>query len=143
MKEVLRRAKKQVQEWLGISADLTVPPDLPKTEMFLYLGSLLVGILTASEGRWRFEYSEEFKGSDVFRPLVDFPDVNVVYEQEELWQFFVSRIPNTLQPDVESVIEEEHIDENDIIALLKRFGGRTITNPYELRSKRLTAFHGV
>jgi hypothetical protein len=124
----------KVKEWLGISrADLTVPPDV-KDEMYLYLGGVLVGTLSVSDGLWMFGYSDEFKKESLLRPLVEFPDVDTVYQSPELWQFFASRIPHILQPDVEEVLQREHIDETNIVALLKRFGGRTITNPYELRS---------
>ncbi|MBA4123042.1 MAG: hypothetical protein H0X72_11340 [Acidobacteria bacterium] len=65
--------------------------------------------------------------------MVEFPDLDRVYENDELWQFFASRIPSTEQPDVETVLESENIAEDDLIALLKRFGKRTTTNPFELK----------
>ena len=126
----MRRAK----EWLGMKKELTVAADV-KAEFFLFLDELLVGTLKAVDGSWQFVYSEEFKHATHLRPLVEFPDLDKVYQNEELWQFFVSRIPSTLQPDVETVMVSESIKDDDIVALLRRFGKRTIANPFELRQK--------
>jgi len=104
-----------------------------QVEFLLFLSNLLVGKLSVIEGRWQFKYSDEFKLKTELRPLVEFPDLDRVYENDELWQFFASRIPSTEQPDVETVLESENIAEDDLIALLKRFGKRTITNPFELK----------
>ncbi len=104
-----------------------------QAEFLLFLSNLLVGKLSVIEGRWQFKYSDEFKLKTELRPLVEFPDLDRVYENDELWQFFASRIPSTEQPDVETVLESENIAEDDLIALLKRFGKRTITNPFELK----------
>ncbi len=104
-----------------------------QAEFLLFLSNLLVGKLSVIEGRWQFKYSDEFNLKTELRPLVEFPDLDRVYENDELWQFFASRIPSTEQPDVETVLESENIAEDDLIALLKRFGKRTITNPFELK----------
>ncbi len=122
----------RAKEWLGMKKELTVAPDV-QAEFSLFLGNLIVGKLSVIEGRWQFVYSEEFKLKTEFRPLVEFPDLDKVYENGELWQFFASRIPSTEQPDVETVLENEKISETDVVALLKRFGKRTITNPFELK----------
>ena len=65
---------------------------------------------------------------------MDFPDVDKVYESKELWQFFVMRIPSPEQPVVEEIIKREHIQEDDAVVLLKRFGEYTIANPFRLRA---------
>lgn len=65
---------------------------------------------------------------------MDFPDVDKVYESKELWQFFVMRIPSPEQPEVEEIIKREHIQEDDAVSLLKRFGEYTIANPFRLRA---------
>lgn len=127
---MMQRAK----DWLGMKKELTVSPDV-QAEFLLFLDKLLVGKLSVVEGRWQFKYSDEFKLKTELRPLVEFPDLDKVYENDELWQFFASRIPSTEQPDVEMVLEKENIAEDDVIALLKRFGKRTITNPFELKYK--------
>jgi hypothetical protein len=130
MKAMMQRAK----DWLGMKKEFKALAPDAQAEFFLFLGNLPVGKLSVTGGRWRFEYSEEFKLRTDLRPIVEFPELDKVYENEELWQFFASRIPSTLQPDVEEVLESENIDETDTIALLKRFGKRTITNPFELKA---------
>ncbi|MCW5961305.1 MAG: HipA N-terminal domain-containing protein [Pyrinomonadaceae bacterium] len=129
MKTIMQRAK----EWLGMRQEFKAPSPEVKAEFLLFHGSLLVGTLNVIEGHWQFKYSEEFKLRTELRPLVEFPDLDKIYKNEELWQFFASRIPSTEQPDVEEVLETENIDETDVVALLKRFGTRTITNPFELK----------
>lgn len=128
MVTIMERAK----EWLGWKKEMTIAPNV-RAEFQLFYGNLLVGTLSVIEGRWQFEYSDEFRQNADLRPLVEFPDLNKVYHNEELWQFFASRIPSTEQPDVETVLENEKIAEDDVVALLKRFGKRTITNPFELK----------
>lgn len=127
---------KKAMEWWGMKQDLTAPPDI-QAEFELVLGDIPVGMLSVRDGQWHFLYSDEFRELPAYRPLVEFPDLHKEYIQEELWQFFASRIPSTLQPDVEDVLQREHIEEDDIIALLKRFGKRTVTSPFELRNKEL------
>ena len=129
---------KRATEWLGMKRELKAAPDA-QAEFSLVLGTLLVGVLKVIDGRWRFEYSDEFKHETDLRPLVEFPDLEKIYENEELWQFFTSRIPSTLQPDVVSVLKTEKIDDDDVVALLKRFGTRTITNPFELKYQKAAA----
>lgn len=128
MRAMMERAK----EWLGWRKEMTVAPEV-EAEFQLFLGSLLVGKLSVSEGRWRFEYSEEFKQETDLRPLVEFPDLDKVYENQDLWQFFASRIPSIEQPDVERVLDKQKIAEDDVVALLKQFGKKTITNPFVLK----------
>lgn len=132
MKAMMRRAK----EWLGWKKQMTVAPDV-QAEFSLFLDSLLVGTLIAKDQHWTFKYSDEFKVKDDLRPLVEFPDVDLVYDNEDLWQFFASRIPSTEQPEVEELLESENIAEDDVIALLRRFGKRTIANPFELRPDKV------
>lgn len=124
----------RAKEWLGWKKEMKISPDV-QAEFLLFYDNLLVGTLSVTEGIWRFEYSEEFKLANELRPLVEFPDLDKTYEKSELWQFFASRIPSMEQPDVEEVLEKENIAEDDVIALLKRFGKRTITNPFELKYK--------
>ena len=128
----MRAMMKRAKEWLGWRKEMVIAPDV-QAVFFLFLGDLLVGKLSVVDGRWQFEYSEEFKLRDDLRPLAEFPDIHKVYENQELWQFFASRIPSMEQPDVEVVLANEKIAEDDVVALLKRFGKRTITNPFELK----------
>ena len=91
-----------------------------------------VGVLTLAKGKWRFQYSDEFKKSDSLRPIVEFPDKDRVYETSELWPFFFMRIPSLKQAAVEDILKSEDIDSQDEMQLLRRFGRRTVANPFEL-----------
>lgn len=93
---------------------------------------LLVGTLMGRDGKWTFWYSEEFRHRSDLRPLVQFADVNRVYKSDRLWPFFLLRIPSMSQSDVQDALKHEHIDASDEAALLRRFGRRTIANPFEL-----------
>ena len=103
-----------------------------KAAFRLMLGQVHVGVLTFSDGQWRFEYSDDFRRDAGLRPLVSFPDKSAVYESDELWPFFAMRVPSLKQPAIQEQIARERIDRADRVALLRRFGGRTIANPYRL-----------
>lgn len=109
---------------------------LPITEeqlFVLHLDNMVVGELSCRNGLWTFKYSKVFiYHSNKYYPIVGFPDVNKVYTSETLWPFFQVRIPGLGQPVVKEIIESEQIDINNEAELLKRFGHKTLTNPYVL-----------
>ena len=121
------------REWLGMRKPMIAPLD-KKVRFFLKYGDLLVGTLSVEDGVWKFEYSDQFKQSKSLRPIVEFPDVDKIYESKALWQFFASRIPSPEQPEVGEILRREHISEDDSVSLLKRFGTRTISNPFQLEA---------
>jgi HipA-like protein len=121
------------KDWLKASPSVNAPQE-ERAQFLLMYNDLLVGILTAEKGKWQFLYSDEFKKNEELRPIVEFADVNKIYENQELWQFFASRIPSFEQAEVEAIIRRENIDDNDAVSLLKRFGRRTINNPFELKA---------
>lgn len=121
----------KAKEWLGFARSVKAPPGAHAKFLLTYDG-LLVGTLSVDDGLWKFEYSDKFKMKDEFRPIVEFPDVTKTYVNEELWQFFASRIPSTEQPEVEEILKREHVNEDDAVGLLRLFGKRTIANPFEL-----------
>lgn len=93
-----------------------------------------IGVLAFQNSVWEWTYSDRFRAQDKLVPLIEFPDVNRVYRTEELWPFFATRAPSLKRPDILQIIERERIDKNDEVALLKRFGQRTVANPFELVS---------
>lgn len=126
--------KAMIKKWLRPEGHEDIGGTPKEKAVFgLYFRSLPIGILTFEDGGWRFEYTEEFKRQDRIKPLSDFPDVNKVYTFEHLPPFFLIRIPNPNQSDVQAIIREEKIDPTNEIQLLKRFGRRTAANPYSLR----------
>lgn len=100
----------------------------------LMLDELEIGRLSYKEDKWIFEYSEAFKETTGIKALAGFPDISKQYVSEELWPFFSSRIPSLARTKVKKAVEAEGIEENDLLALLNRFGRKTITNPFELLS---------
>lgn len=112
--------------------------ELPKIEnakFVLKAPSLIIGTLFCEGGEWNFEYSNEFKtSSHGFNTIVGFPDIEKIYKSSELWPFFQVRIPGLKQPQILDIIHKGKIDINNQVALLKRFGNKTITDPYILDS---------
>lgn len=115
---------------------LTVPVSA-KGVFMLYYQDLPIGMLSVNEGKWTFVYSEDFKKQDSVRKLIDFPQVDKVYTSENLWPFFAHRIPGLGQPKVQEIIKKENIDSDNEVDLLRRFGKRSITNPFELAEAAL------
>jgi HipA-like protein len=114
-----------------INMDVQTPSD-SRASFHLRLGPLLVGVLSVADGHWTFRYSDEFRRRSDLRPLPIFPELDKVYESEELWQFFRMRVPSLKQPSVREIVKREGLDSHDQIQLLRRFGRRTISNPFEL-----------
>ena len=119
--------------WLGLRKELQAPAGA-KATFFLTHHDLLIGTLSVENGIWKFEYSDELRRDGSYRPIVEFPDVNKIYQSSTLWQFFASRIPSMEQAEVEEILKREHIEEDDAVRLLQRFGERTITNPFNLKA---------
>lgn len=94
--------------------------------------SLCIGELQLENGNWTFSYSDAFKAQDAIDLLIGFPDKNKNYTSKELYPFFLNRIPSLKQPDVRELLFNEHIDSHNEVELLKRFGQKTITNPFLL-----------
>ena len=127
----IKKLMDKAKEWLGFARSVKAPPEA-RAKFLLTYDDLLVGTLTVEDGLWRFEYSDQFRSALELRPIVEFPDLNQTYVNEELWQFFASRIPSTEQPEVEEILRREHVEEDDAVGLLRLFGKRTIASPFEL-----------
>jgi HipA-like protein len=125
---------KKILNWFKKSESEEIKPlttnDSQKFE--LVYKDLIIGYLVVFEEKWKFYYSEEFKSNSEFNYISGFPDLNKVYTNDSLWPFFKIRIPGLKQPSIKATIKKENIAENDEIALLKRFGKKTISNPYLL-----------
>lgn len=91
------------------------------------LGKLLIGTLEYSDSMWHFCYSNDFKIQNRILPLTNFPSKEKDYYTRDLWPFFASRIPSNAQLQIDNDNPKD-----DLVTLLRRFGRKTIANPYEL-----------
>ena len=112
--------------WSESQNEMVLTPDNDAT-FHVNLGMLFVGTLLYSDGIWYFNYSDEFKLQNRILPLANFPSKEKEYSAKELWPFFASRIPSNAQLQLDKDTPQE-----DIVTLLRRFGRRTVANPYEL-----------
>lgn len=111
--------------------DLNTPINVKAVFKLMY-ENLEIGVLSYESGTWSFEYSDAFKDQNELDVLIDFPQKNKKYEETYLWPFFAHRIPGLGQPQVRNIIERENIDPHNEVDLLKRFGKKSIANPFEL-----------
>lgn len=108
-------------------------PQNESAKFILSVDDIRIGSLYCENGEWYYKYADDFKNySDKYNRIVGFPDLNTTYKSETLWPFFQVRIPGLKQPAIQEILKNEKIDKENEVALLKRFGRKTITNPYEL-----------
>ena len=93
----------------------------------------VIGTLEYKNNKWIFKYSDEYKEEKFMLPLLNFPDVDKIYEFDDLVPFFATRIPNLNQPYHQKKIKKYNGDENNLVSLLKIFGEKSINNPFELK----------
>jgi HipA-like protein len=109
---------------------------LPKKEnatFELKIDRVVVGTLHCENGEWEFKYTDQFKSlRNKYNHIAGFSNLDKVYHNETLWPFFQTRIPGLKQPAVKEILKKENINETNELELLKRFGHKTISNPYEL-----------
>ena len=118
--------------WKRNSSDDEIEYDDSMIVFGLFHNQLRIGTLSFDGVQWTFRYSSAFRKQKRLRPLIEFPHLEKTYQTKDLWPFFELRIPSLRQPSVAQAIAAEQIDPTDEAALLKRFGRRTITNPFEL-----------
>jgi len=127
---------RKIINWFSKGEDLDLQVVLPKNEQakfVLKVDDIRVGNLYCNQGEWFFKYSDEFKThSDVYNRIIGFPDMDKTYKSELLWPFFQIRIPGLKQPAIQEILKRENIDQYNEVELLKRFGHKNVTNPYEL-----------
>lgn len=104
-----------------------------KGKFLLLFDDKLIGTLEYSGKRWIFKYSDQFKKDPFLLPLMDFPDINKVYEFDELMPFFAARIPNLNQPYHDWKLDKHDGDKTSLVSLLKIFGEKSINNPFRLK----------
>ena len=126
---------KKIFSWFGKDdEDFEVQiPENEEVKFILQLTDVEIGELYCEKGEWFFKYSNDFRNkSNDYNRIVGFPDLNKTYHSQTLWPFFRIRIPGLKQPAIQEILKKENIDKENDVELLKRFGYKTITNPYEL-----------
>lgn len=98
----------------------------------LKIKDLIIGYLSVEEGLWNFKYSDEFKDQTKYARLTGFSDLNKIYKAKVLWPFFKIRIPGLKQPMIKDIIASEKLDAQNEAVLLRRFGKKSMANPYIL-----------
>ncbi|MHB8261810.1 MAG: HipA N-terminal domain-containing protein [Bacteroidia bacterium] len=134
---MLNKIQKKLKDWFS-KGDEDLETHLPLDEnatFMLKVDNIEIGKLHCENGVWEFAYTDEFKkiGKD-YNLITGFPDLNKVYRENTLWPFFRVRIPGLKQPGVQEIIKKEKINQENEVSLLKRFGQKTISNPYVLIS---------
>lgn len=127
---MIKRARQLFADWLD-----DVPATTGEQEEVAFsvvLDGLEVGRLRLEGDEWVFNYADAFREQDKIRPIVDFPSVDREYRSEDLWPFFLLRIPSLKQPAVQEFLREENVNTPSAAILLKRFGQRSAANPFEL-----------
>ncbi len=127
---------KKLFSWAFQSEDTEQVRPYPATtaSFQVSLNNEIVGFLVSESGGWKFEYTDQFVKQSKYSPLVDFPDKFKAYQSENLWPFFLSRIPGLRQPAIQKILKDNNLNEQDTVSLLKRFGRQSIQNPYVLRA---------
>ena len=118
--------------WKVDGMEFTDNPAGSKGAFQLKYGKQLIGILSYENNQWTFKYSDEFRSNQVINPIIDFPDPDKMYTNEQLWPFFASRIPSLNQSFQFKKIDKAKIKQDDSVGLLRLFGNETITNPFRL-----------
>lgn len=134
MKEKIKKIYKKLTPWSVDEELMSKINSTAEEGMFeLLFENNLIGTLKFSDKKWTFQYSDQFKRERFVLPLIDFPDVNKVYEFEELMPFFAARIPNLNQPFHDWKLDKHDGDKGSLVSLLKIFGEKSINNPFELK----------
>lgn len=127
---------KNIFKRLFLKSDDAVETVLPQTESATFklkVDDLTIATLHCENGVWEFKYTDEFKAqSHIYNPIAGFPNIEETYKSETLWPFFQTRIPGLKQPAIIEILNKENIDKTNEYQLLKRFGKKSINNPYEL-----------
>ena len=81
----------------------------------------------SKNGKYEFKY--DLKGVEQakkmgFSLLVAFPDIDKVYESQELFPVFSSRLPDKRRPDIRKVLQRYNLDCYDQFELLRNSMGR-------------------
>lgn len=66
-----------------------------------------------------------------FEPLIAFPNIDEVYENNNMFPAFSSRLPDKRRKDVKGILRKYKLEEYDAFELLKKSGGKLPTDSLE------------
>ncbi len=136
IKEIFNKGMRRLSQNFSFKTEGQESIETPLNQTIIFIlkyKDLVIGELTLNKGIWTFVYSDAFKTQSDIEPLPDFPDIDKVYTKEdELYPFFLIRIPSLKQPSVQEIIKKNKIDANNEVELLKTFGYKSIANPFVL-----------
>lgn len=93
-----------------------------------------VAILYKENGKFYFKYIlENIKEAKEqgFNLLVAFPQIDVTYENPQLFASFGARLPDRRRPEIKEILAIYGMTEYDEFELLKRSGAKLPTDNYE------------
>ncbi len=93
----------------------------------------IVGELSKN-GRYEFKYKLKDINDAIqngFEPLIAFPDINEVYENNDIFPAFSSRLPDKRRKDVKEILAKYKLEKYDAFELLKKSGGKLPTDSLE------------
>ena len=92
----------------------------PKTKNRYTVGQL------SRNGKFEFSYGYEYKEAIKagFELLIAFPDTDKVYQNDDLFPVFASRLPDPKRKGIEEILKKYYLQNYDAFELLKRSGAK-------------------
>ena len=93
----------------------------------------IVGELSKN-GKYEFKYRAKDLDKAIqkgFEPLIAFPNINEVYESNDIFPAFSSRLPDKRRKDVKEILGKYKLDKYDAFELLRKSGGKLPTDSLE------------
>jgi hypothetical protein len=92
----------------------------------------IVGILSRN-GKYEFKYGKEVSDAiaDGFKPLIAFPDIQLVYSHDSLFPVFLARLPDKKRKDIKNILVKYGLQEYEPYELLKNSGARLPIDNFE------------
>ncbi|WIW70644.1 HIRAN domain-containing protein [Anaerosinus gibii] len=80
----------------------------------------------SKNAKYRFQYGHEIKLAMLagFEPLIEFPDIDKIYESEALFSVFASRLPDPKRKGIDKILKKYNLQEYNAYELLKKSGAR-------------------
>lgn len=108
----------------------------PPPTLHIYFADIQVAELervrNGDQELFHFRYLPAF-AEQRLAPLPGLPDLDREYWSKDLWAFFTERIPDTRRPEIEALLRSRRINRYDPLQMLAELGGRSITDPFEIR----------